>query len=88
MPATAIIWRHARPSRAAQGVVMRIAVTVVALSLLATPAFAEGPAPSAASCGQLARTLSLKNATVTAATVVPAGTFVPPGGGAAAKAAS
>ena len=67
---------------------MRYAVTVVALSLLATPAFAEGPAPSAASCGQLARTLSLKNATVTAATVVPAGTFVPPGGGAAAKAAS
>mgnify|MGYP003340261489 CR=1 FL=1 len=67
---------------------MRIAVPIVALTLLARPAFAQGPAPSADACGKLASSLTLKTAKVTTATVVPAGTFVPPGANAAATKAA
>ena len=61
------------------------AAALVCALLFSAPRFAESQSVSAAACERLAKSLSLPNTTVTAAQVVSAGTFTPPGVGAAAR---
>ena len=69
--------------------VQRSLIAVGCVLLYAASATAQTASVSAAACGQLAASLKLPNTTVTSATAVAAGQFVPPiGGAAAAQAAS
>ena len=65
---------------------MKTVLAVASLLLISAPGYAQTSTASAASCERLAASLKLPNSTVTSATVVAAGKFVPPGGGAAAAA--
>jgi feruloyl esterase len=69
---------------------MRMAATAALVCALAfgAPKYAESQPVSAAACERLAGSLSLPNTTVRLAQVVAPGTFVPPGGGAAAAQAA
>src|SRR5258706_4546866 len=73
-----------------QGVPMRMAAVTALVCALVCDAegHAESPALPAAACERLSRSLSLPGTTVSLAQFVPAGTFVPPGGGTAAARAS
>jgi feruloyl esterase len=65
---------------------MKTVITLASILLAGSTGHAQTSAVSAAACERLAASLKLPNSTVTSATAVAAGKFVPPGGRAAAAA--
>ena len=66
---------------------MKTVIAFASVLLVGASAHAQTSSVSAAACERLAASLKLPNSTVTSATAVAAGKFVPPGGGGAAAAA-